>query len=146
MYVLDLWIRRRQVHQMVELIRYLRREIRCTAAPLHQILQSPSCPKELPLLQEMDLSEPFDLSEAYRKAKLQSESSMFFSSVEWAPAEELFLSLGQGDGLEQETLLQIGEAAFTEAERNVSTVIGKNGKPALVLGCSAGAVLVLMLL
>lgn len=145
-YVLDLSVRRRQISQMLDLIRFLRREIRCSGAPLHYLLSSTACPSDLPLVRDMDASEPFDLTVAYEKAKNVSKSEMFFTEKEWGIADELFYSLGQGDGEAQETLLSGSELAFLEAEREVRSVIGKNGKPAVVLGCSAGAVLVLMLL
>lgn len=145
-YVLDLSVRRRQIGQMLELIRFLRREIRCSGTPLHHLLSSDSCPGELPLVREFNISEPFDLTESYEKAKCSCKSEMFFTEKEWATADELFYSLGQGDVTEQESRLSVSETAFLEAEREVRSIIGKNGKPAVILGCSAGAVLVLMLL
>ena len=145
-YALDLFARRRQIEQVLHLIRYLRREIRCFGAPLNQILSSPRCPSDLPFLHRMDFSEPFDLSAAYENAKRSCKGEMLFSDKEWDAADRLFLSLGQGDLSEQENQLSLAESAFSEAERDARESLGKNGKPAIVLGCSLGAVLVLMLL
>ncbi len=145
-YFLDLSARRRQIGQMLELIRYLQREIRCSYAPLHQIFSSDACPPQFPLLRDLDLSEPFDLAASYEKSKRSCKGEMFFSDDEWTAADQLFHSLGQGDGTEQEHRLSLAESVFSEAERSVKDSMGKNGKSAIVLGCSAGAVLVLMLL
>ncbi len=145
-YVLDLSVRRKQIQEMLELIRYLRREIRCSYAPLHQILSSEYCPVKLPLLREMNLSEPFDLTESYQSSKCICKGEMFFSEREWEASDHLFLSLGRGDGAEQEERLSLAETAFLSAEQSAGEALGKKGKAAVVLGCSAGAVLVLMLL
>ncbi len=145
-YVLELTARRRQISQMLRLIRYLRREIRCCAAPLHHILSSENCPKGLPLLRVFSFEDPFDLTENYRKSKDLCEKEMFFSPEEWTAADDLFFDLGQGDGEEQERLLLQAETIFSQAEITVKESLSKNGKSALVLGCCAGAVLVLLLL
>lgn len=145
-YVLDLSARRRQIQQMQILIRHLRREIRCSYAPLCQVFSSEQCPKDLPLLREMDLSQPFDLITSYEKSKRTCKVEMFFTEEEWSASDQLFHSLGQGDLSEQETRLSLAESAFCEAEKNARNTMEKNGKPAIVLGCSLGAVLVLMLI
>ncbi len=145
-FLLELCCRRRQITQMLDIIRYLRRDICCSRAPLHHILSQESCPKELPLLQYMDFSEPFDLSASYLKAKAHSESEMFFSEEEWEASDALFSVLGLGDVTEQERCLSQAEGRFESSEKMAKELIGSKGKPALVLGCSAGVVLVLMLL
>ena len=60
--------------------------------------------------------------------------------------DDLFFNLGQGDSDEQERLLSQAESVFSQAEITVKEMLMKNGKSALVLGCCAGAVLVLLLL
>lgn len=100
----------------------------------------------LPLLQAMECQEPFDLAEAYRRAKSTTQSEMLFGYEEWNAADELFRSMGIGDVAEQEHRLNLCETAFLRAEESARDALGKNGKPAVVLGCSVGAVLVLMLL
>jgi stage III sporulation protein AB len=131
---------------MLQLIRYLRREIRCYGAPLSSVIFSENCPKNLPLVRCFESNCPFDLISVYTKAKADSGTEMFFSSKDWQIADQLFFSLGQGDSSEQEILLSLAEESFSLGERELKDTIGKNGKSALVLGCCAGAVLVLLLL
>ncbi len=145
-YVLDLSARRRQIRQMQDLIRYLRREIRCSGAPLHRILSSEQCPSDLPILREMELAEPFDLIASYENSKRSCNAEMFFTEEEWSASDHLFYALGQGDFVEQESRLSLAESAFSEAEKNAQKTMERNGKPAIVLGCSLGAVFVLMLI
>ena len=145
-YVLQLSARRRQIEQTLRLIRYLRREIRCSAAPLHRILSSESCPCDLVLMQRFCWEEPFDLTGNYRNSKENSQKETFFSSEEWRAMDDLFFNLGQGDSDEQERLLSQAESVFSQAEITVKEMLMKNGKSALVLGGCAGAVLVLLLL
>ncbi len=145
-YVLDLSARHRQIRQMQDLIRYLRREIRCSCAPLHRILSAEQCPSDLPLLREMELEEPFDLIASYERSKRSCNAEMFFTEEEWSAANHLFYALGQGDLSEQENRLMLAESAFCEAEKKARNTMEKNGRPAIVLGCSLGAVLVLMLI
>ena len=145
-YALDLSARRRQILEMQDLIRHLRREIRCSFAPLPRILSDHKSTSNLPLLREMELSEPFDLTVSYEKSKRSCHGEMFFTDAEWKVSDHLFYSLGQGDLAEQENCLLLAESSFCESEKNAKTAMEKNGKPAMVLGCSLGAVLVLMLL
>lgn len=145
-YALDLSARRRQILEMQDLIRCLRREIRCSYAPLPRILSDQKSASNLPLLREMELSDPFDLTASYEKSKRFCRGEMFFTEAEWKVSDQLFHSLGQGDVTEQENCLLLADSAFCEAEKNAKTAMEKNGKPAMVLGCSLGAVLVLMLL
>ncbi len=146
LYVLDLLARRRQIEQALGGIRYLRREIRCSQAPLHQILASESFPRQLPLFRRFSYEPPFDLTESYQSAKTACRGEMFFTSEEWKAMDDLFFSLGQGDCDEQERLLILAEESFREAHKTVLQTLSKNGKSSLVLGCCAGAVLVLLLL
>lgn len=145
-YALDLSARRRQILEMQNLIRYLRREIRCSFAPLPQILAEYQSSTDLPLVRDMELSEPFDLTASYEKSKRSCHGEMFFTDGEWSVSDHLFHSLGQGDLAEQENCLLLAESSFCQAEKDAKTAMEKNGKPAMVLGCSLGAVLVLMLL
>ncbi len=145
MCLLELSCRRRQLCEMLDLISYLRREISCSCAPLHQIFSNESCPKNLPLLRQMDFREPFDLAESYGTAKNKTAGEMFFSDSDWTACDALFTSLGFGDLSEQERRLSRGEIQFSEAEKSVRELTRTKGRPALVLGCSAGIVLVLML-
>ena len=144
-YALELYSKRRQIDGFLSLIRYLRREIRCSGAPLHRVLSDGDCSALFPLVREMDCTEPFDLREQYRKAKASSSGEIFFSESEWNACDELFDSLGRGDLEEQEHRLLLAEEFFTAARSSAQEAFGKKGKSALVLGCSAGAVLVMML-
>lgn len=144
--VLELISRRRQLLSMVELIRYLRREIRLSGLPLNRLFSSPACPGNLPLVQAISCNEPFDLAENYRKARISSEESSFFSSSDWEACDALFFALGQGDLEEQERRLDMAERYFSDAAEGVRRDISGKGRSALVLGCSVGAVLVLILL
>ena len=146
MYVLELSARRRQIEQTLRLIRYLRREIRCSASPLHRIFSSEFCPRDFILIRRFCWEEPFDLTENYRNSKENSKGEMFFSAEEWRAMDDLFLNLGQGDSDEQERVLSRAETVFLQAEATVRQTLSKNGKSALVLGCCAGATLILLLL
>lgn len=143
-YVLDLMARRRQMVQMLEWIRFLRREIRCESASMSSLLRKKV--NTLPLLQALECREPFDLAEAYERAKIVSQGEMLFGHEEWNATDELFRSMGIGDVTEQENRLSLCEGVFLRSEESAREALGKNGKPALVLGCSVGAVLVLMLI
>lgn len=144
--VLELISRRRQLLSMLELIRYLRREIRLSGLPLNRLFSSSSCPKDLPLLEAMNCDEPFDLLENYRKGKALSAESSFFSPSDWEACDVLFSALGQGDLEEQERRLAAAEEYFSDAAEGVRRDISGKGRSALVLGCSVGAVLVLILM
>ena len=97
-------------------------------------------------MQRFCWEEPFDLTENYRNSKENSQKETFFSSEEWRAMDDLFFNLGQGDSDEQERLLSQAESVFSQAEITVKEMLIKNGKSAFVLGCCAGAVLVLLLL
>jgi stage III sporulation protein AB len=144
-YALELLSKRRQIDGFLLLIRYLRREIRCSASPLHRIFSGVDCPVGFPLIREMNFSEPFDLCESYRRAKAKSKGEIFFSEQDWKNCDELFESLGRGDLQEQEQRLVTAEEYFNEARKSADDAVGKKGKSALVLGCSVGVVLVMML-
>lgn len=131
---------------MRDLIQFLHREIRLSHAPLNILLKERQTPDSLPILREMDFSDPFDILLSYEKAKRSCKGEMFFTEEEWRAADRLFSSLGQGDVSEQEACLSFAQSAFSQSEERVRDSIGKNGKSAVVLGCSLGAVLVLMLL
>ncbi len=143
-YVFELIARRRQIGQMLELIRFLRREIRCSGMAIPNLLGS--YPSDLPILSEMDCSEPFDLVSSYDNAKKNSRGEMLLKEEEWSATDELFYSLGLGDVEEQQTRLTVCEKTFLQVEKEAKEAIKRNGKPAVVLGCSVGAVLVMMLL
>lgn len=143
-YVLDLQARRRQIAQMLELIRFFRREIRCSFVPIPELLSRNTV--DLPLLRTIDHKTPFDLVASYQKAKTHSRSEMFFTEQDWNAVDALFSSLGQGDEAEQTEYLNACEAYFLQAEAESRELLYKKGRPALVLGGSAGAVLVLILL
>ena len=143
-YVLDLMTRRRQIEEMLAWIRFLRREIRCKSAPMAALLSDKI--NSLPLFRDLKCEEPFDLAEAYERAKAVSHGEMLFGHEEWKAADELFCSLGIGDVTEQEHRLDLCEGVFSRSEEAAREALGKNGKSALVLGCSVGAVLVLMLM
>lgn len=143
---LELISRRRQLLSMLELIRYLRREIRFSGLPLNRLLSAPSCPKDLPPVQGMCFDEPFDLAENYRRGKLACGESSFFSAADWEACDDLFFALGQGDLEEQERRLETAEGYFSDTAEGVRRDISGKGRSALVLGCSVGAVLVLILL
>ena len=145
-YLLELFSRQKQIGQMLQFIRYLRREIRCCGAPLSSLIFSDDCPKELPFLRCFENNCPFDLTSAYAKAKADSSNEMFFSSKEWQMADQLFSSLGRGDETEQQRIISLAEESFSLGEGEIKEMIGKKGKSALVLGCCAGAVTVLLLL
>ncbi len=132
--------------QMRELIQFLHREIRLSHAPLNALLKETQTLNSLPILREMDFSAPFDILQSYENAKRSCKGEMFFTEEEWRATDRLFFSLGQGDVSEQEGCLSLAQSAFSESEERVRDSIGKNGKSAVVLGCSLGAVLVLMLL
>ena len=131
---------------MRDLIQFLSREIRLSHTPLNVLLKEKQGPSSLPVLREMDFTDPFDLMQSYEKAKQICKGEMFFTEDEWRASDRLFSSLGQGDVSEQENCLTFALSAFSESETQVRDSIGKNGKSAVVLGCSLGAVLVLMLL
>ena len=145
-YLLDLIARRSQILQMRDLIQFLHREIRLSHAPLNLLLKEEQAINGIPILREMDFSDPFDLHQSYEKAKRSCKGEMFFTDEEWRAADRLFLSIGQGDVSEQESCLSFAQSAFSQSEERVRDAIGKQGKSAIVLGCSMGAVLVLMLL
>ena len=144
--MLELYARKKQVGEILRLIRHLRREIRYSGAPLHHILASPSCPKNLPIFRWFQYEEPFDLTENYCKAKDFCRGEIFLSSEEKEALDDLFFDLGQGDQNEQERLLSLSETVFVQSEEQIKELLSKNGKSALVLGGAAGAVLVLLLL
>ena len=129
----------------MDLIRYLRRQIRCENGLLPQILREAAVENPLPILRAIDLAEPFDLSRAYRNAKECCSAEMFFSRGEWNETDRLFCELGQGDRETQGRQLELREAAFAELLREAESRLRKNGRLALVLGGCSGAMLVLML-
>ena len=131
---------------MIRMIRYLQREIRCSGESLPRLISHPDCPRDLPLLRRLSCEEPFDLSDAYRNAKEKSQVEMFFSGNDWQLCDDLFESLGRGDLAEQDRRLTLGESAFLQAEQMISEKIRTTGRPAVVLGCSFGAVFVLLFL
>ena len=143
MYVVELLARRRQVEEVIRFVRYLRREIRCSGRPLVDLLDSYE--SDLPILVHMDCAEPFDLLSCYKKAKKESFKEMFFDPSDWRALDTLFETLGNGDSLAQEESLKICEESFGHSSVALREKVVRNGKPALVLGASAGAVLVLLL-
>ena len=143
-YVLELLARRRQIEEMVRFLRYLRREIRCHACPIGDLLNG-FC-TDLPILTKMELEEPFDLVGSYERAKSAASREMFFDPSDWQAADELFHTLGSGDVEAQEENLRICEELFCRSAGTLREKIARNGKPALVLGLSTGFVLVLLLI
>ena len=129
---------------MLELIRFFRREIRCSFLPLPDIISQ--SPQSLPLVSAFDTQEPFDLVLSYEKAKESSFEEMFFTKEDWASVDALFRSLGKGDGAEQTEYLNFCEDYFLRAEAESAEALGKKGKPAVVLGCAAGTMLILLLM
>lgn len=71
---------------------------------------------------------------------------MLFSESEWQACDCLFSDLGNGDREAQVELLSLCEEKFGARLQEVCETAHRNGKPALVLGGAAGAVLVLMLM
>lgn len=139
---MDLKARRMQFAQTLELIRCLRREIRCDSLPLPQVLRS--CKNSLPLLEVMNCAEPFDLISSYEEAKLNCMEQTLLDREAWQALDSLFYALGRGDVLAQEERLEVCESYFFHAEEEARGRIMRNGKPAIVLGSSVGAILVLM--
>ena len=133
-----------RLEQMLDVIRYLRREIRCSSIPLPRLLAS--CDTALPLLSAMNCEEPFDLVSSYLAAKEVCRGEMLFCEDAWRATDRLFLSLGRGDLTAQEECFSVCETVFQTELEGMREKIVRNGKPALVLGCSVGAVFVLMFL
>jgi hypothetical protein len=129
---------------MIRFLRYLRREIRCQSRPIVDLLNS--FQTDLPVLCKMELREPFDLLCSYRDAKIRTAGEMFFSSADWQAADELFCVLGHGDLEAQDESLRICEEAFCRSVGCLREKVARNGKPAMVLGVSVGAVLILLLI
>ncbi|MBQ4322709.1 MAG: stage III sporulation protein AB [Clostridia bacterium] len=143
-YVLELRARRCQLMKGIEFLRYLRREIRWTSTTIPQLIRN--CPVDFPLASAMDCSEPFDLTSAYREALDQCGKELFFRAEEREAMDRLFLSLGQGDLTSQEECLKACEETFLRCVEGTGVLLSRNGKSAVVLGASFGAVLVLLLL
>lgn len=127
---------------MTDLIRRLRREIRFSILPLNRILSD--CREEHPLIRAMDCAEPFDLDQAYRLASDAVRKESFLNRGDWMILDRLFRSLGRGDLSEQEASLALCEEELSRRESEARDSFGKKAKPALVLSCSAGAVLWLL--
>lgn len=144
MYLFELRARRTRLEQLLGLTRYLRREIRCEAVPLPILLTG--FQENLPLLRLMDCNEPFDLVASYEEAKSLCRDVMLLDEDSWRALDALFFSLGRGDGAAQEEALSACEAYLRGAVEAAKEKILRNGKPALVLGCSFGAILVLIFL
>lgn len=144
--MIELCARRKQLVQMQCFLRSLRREVRCSAAPLNVVLKNLAETLELPLLDSFDFSYPFDLSVRYPEAKKRAFDEMFFRKKDWEWADRLFHSLGEGDLAEQDRHLSFCEEGLCSLIGDASATVGRNGKLALVLGGSFGAMLVLLLL
>ena len=100
----------------------------------------------MPLIRQMDCGEPFDLLRSYENAKARGREGMLFSEGDWQECDRLFADLGKGDREAQVELLSLCEEKFGTRLQELRETCRRNGKPALVLGGSAGAVLVLMLM
>ena len=136
--------RRKELTQMADLVRRLRREIRFSALPLNRILFD--CREDHPLILAMDCSEPFDLDQSYRLASDAVRKESFLNRGDWAILDRLFRSLGRGDLSEQEACLALCEEELSRRESEARDSFGKRAKPALVLSSSAGAILWLLTL
>ena len=90
-YLLELKARRLQLNQVVELILYLQREIRCDSAPLPHLLRR--CHIPFPLLEAMDCTEPFDLLSSYECAKKKCADQLFLDGEARRALDALFLPL-----------------------------------------------------
>lgn len=143
-YATELIAHRRRIAALLRAMRYLRREIRCHVRPLPDILRE--CPEPLPLFAQMDVTPPFDLPCAYRRARERCTDVWPLSEEEWQTLDDLFLILGQGDPQEQIRSIDLCSESLERCEKDLRERVERNGKPAIVLGCCAGAFLVLMLL